>query len=262
MNKKSIIIISIFLILLSACGIGSAAKETRLSTNTADQWNPSIWSNYVVWQDARNGGSDIYLTDMSKKVQTRITKGVDAENPCVAGTKIVWSDNRNKNWDVYMYDIKTKKTTRITSDKYDQTKPATYDKYIVWLDGSKGYDDVCLYDMTTKKVTRLTSGTYVENVEIYGNKIAWSNYYSGTMYDIKTKKTVSVCDPYPYILDIYSTKILYYNNYDEPRLCMYDYSNDKITDMDWLDRASDMYSNKLVYTDTRNGNMDVYMAQF
>jgi beta propeller repeat protein len=261
MKNRFVLLLLAVLILISACGIGSALKETQLSTNKADQWNPSIWSNYVVWQDARNGGSDVYLTDMTTKVQTRITKGVDAENPCVAGTKIVWSDSRNKNWDVYIYDISTKKTTRITSDKSDQTKPALYDKYIVWLDNGKEYSDVCLYDMTTKKVTRLTSETYVENVEIYGNKIAWSNYYSGGMYDIKTKKTVSVCDPYPYILDIYGNKILYYDNFDEPRLCMYDYSKDKMTEMNWLDRASDMYSNKLVYTDTRNGNADIYMAQ-
>lgn len=96
MNKEIFAII-VLLILLSSCGMASALKETRITTNTADQLNPSIWNNYIVWQDARNGESDIYLQNMANKVQTRITKGVNAQDPFVSGNRIVWSDNRNGN---------------------------------------------------------------------------------------------------------------------------------------------------------------------
>ena len=86
-------IISMIFILTVLASAASAA-ETRITTNTASQTNPSIWSNYIVWQDARNGGSDIYLLNMVTKVQTRITNGVAAENPVVSGNRIVWRDFR------------------------------------------------------------------------------------------------------------------------------------------------------------------------
>ena len=88
-KKHILFLIITAFILTAACGTGSAVKVTRLSTNPAEQLNPSIWADYVVWEDARNGGSDIYLTDMKTKVQTRITKGVNAKNPMVSGTKII-----------------------------------------------------------------------------------------------------------------------------------------------------------------------------
>lgn len=249
-----------FFLLITACSIGSAMKETRLSTNKADQWNPSIWRDYIVWQDARNGGSDIYLTDMAKKIQTRVTKGVNAENPYVSGNRIVWDDNRSGNYDIYMYEVSTKKTTRVTTNKSNQSDPAIYGNYIVWIDERNGYDDVYLQDLSTKKQTKITTKANAITPGIYENKIVWTNDISAYMYDIKTKKTVTIADPYTYIVCIYGTKILYYNYYDAPRLYLYDYSKDKTTRAYWPD-ATSMYSNKLVYADNRNGNLDIYMTQ-
>lgn len=159
-----------------------------------------------------------------------------------------------------MYEISSKKITRITTNTADQTKPAAYGNYIVWLDTRNGYSDVYLQDLATKKQTRLTSETYVENVGIYDTKIVWSNYYSGSMYDIKTKKTVDICGPYPYIVCIYGTKILYYDYYDTPIQCLYDYSKGKTIEPHWPDVTS-IYSSKIVWADDRNGNYDIYMAQ-
>ncbi|MHC1754462.1 MAG: TolB family protein [Methanosarcina sp.] len=124
-NNFFLLFLAVF-ILAASCGIGSAYTETRITTNTAEQTNPSIWSNYIVWQDTRNGGSDIYLQDLSTKVQTRVTSNVDAEYPCVSGDKIVWQDKRNGNWDIYMYEISSKETTRITTNTSDQTEPGVY----------------------------------------------------------------------------------------------------------------------------------------
>src|SRR5665647_2298568 len=132
MKRIYLVSASVILFLLCVSSTASAFTETRITTNTADQTNPSIWSNYIVWQDTRNGGSDIYLQNLATKVQTRVTKGVNAENPYVSGNRIVWDDNRNGNSNIYMYEISTKKTTRITLNTADQTRPCAYGNYIVW----------------------------------------------------------------------------------------------------------------------------------
>jgi len=101
----------LFLILVSSTASASFT-ETRITLNTADQTNPSIWSNYIVWQDARNGGHYIYLQNLATKVQTRVTKGVDAENPFVSGNRIIWQDMRNKNRDIYILTMSHYKVKR------------------------------------------------------------------------------------------------------------------------------------------------------
>lgn len=270
MNKLIFIILFMFLIIVSTCGIGSAWKETRLSTNSAEQWNPSIWGNYVVWQDARNGGSDVYLTDMKSKVQTRVTKGVDAENPMVSGTKIVWSDNRNKNWDIYMYDISTKKITRITTNKADQTNPASYGNQIVWEDIRNGGHDIYLLDLSTKKETRITKDGSSFDPAIYGTKIVYNSKGDGItdigktvgafMYDIKTKKIVQLSNNvYDRPVGIYDNKVLVNGYYDYPYSYVH-FTNayNKFVDLPGGFEYSGIYSNKVVYSN----NGDVYMAQF
>jgi len=277
MNKKAIIIFSMFLILLSACGIGSAVKVTRLSTNPADQLNASIWSNYVVWEDARNGGSDVYLTDVAKKVQTRITKGVDAKNPMVSGTKIVWSDNRNGNWDIYQYDIKTKKTARITTNKADQTNPSLYGNMIVWEDTRNGGHDIYLIDLAAKKETRITKNGESIDPNIYGNKIVYSSSNQDEdfgpkqgifAYDLKTKKTTQITGScWARALSMYNNDVLIQDYYDYEYYYVDNIASKKEIDLPYAGYTS-IYGNKVVYAsyseydDWSKNNYDIYMTQF
>lgn len=264
-NNKFFLLFLAAFILTASCGIGSAYTETRITTNTAEQTNPSIWSNYIVWQDTRNGGSDIYLQDLSTKVQTRVTSNVDAEYPCVSGDKIVWQDKRNGNWDIYMYEISSKKTTRITTNTADQTLPGVYGNYIVWTDTRNGGADIYLEDMSTKNETWLTSGTGATNPTIYGNKIAWQTVEDQALdkiilYDISTKRTTEIT--YGMILDfsMYENQIIYNDMYTGLVTTLYDFSAKKSIELPLMfvkDPA--IYSNKIVFTDNPDGNYDIYM---
>ncbi|WP_292373733.1 PKD domain-containing protein [Methanosarcina sp. UBA411] len=257
-------ILLVAFILVASCGIGSAYTETRLSTNTADQTNPSLWGNYIVWQDARNGGSDIYLTDMAKKIQTQVTKGVDAENPCVSGNRIVWQDKRNGNWDIYMYEISSKKTTRITTNTSDQTNPEVYGNYIVWQDTRNGGYDIYLQDLSTKEQTRVTSDINSFDPAIYSNKIAYANENEQIMlYDISTKKTTIMLSGgmIPFDLSIYDNRILYNDMFTGIYTYLYDFGTEEWVTLPF-DYVEDpvIYNNKIVYTDRRNENADIYMC--
>ena len=45
--------------------VNGVAEESRITTNTKDQLYPSIYGTRIVWEDYRNGNSDIYMYDLS-----------------------------------------------------------------------------------------------------------------------------------------------------------------------------------------------------
>ena len=260
--KYVISTIFILTVLVSA----ASAAETRITTNTASQTNPSIWSNYIVWQDARNGGSDIYLQNIATKVQTRITKGVAAENPVVSGNRILWQDYRNGNWDIYMYEISSKKTTRLTTNTADQTAPGAYGNNIVWTDTRNGGSSIYLQNLATKVQTRVSTDGY--SPSIYGNKMVWiTQNHDGVvfvmLYDITTKKISPLrVDVEPYSVSIYGNRVLWNDMYTGMFTGMYDFSTGKYIALPFQFVSNPaFYSNKIVYDDQRNGNDDIYMAQ-
>jgi len=257
-----IALLSAIFILLTTSGIGSAWTETRITTNTSDQWDPSIWSNYIVWQDARNGGSDIYLQNLATKVQTRITKGVEAASPFVSGNKVVWQDKRNGNWDIYMYEISSKTTTRITLNTSDQTNPSVCGNQIVWEDTRNSGYDIYLQDLSTKKQTRVTSGIVAFNPAIYNNNIAYLSEEKIMLYNISTKKTTTMLGGAisPFDLSIYGNQVIFNDMYTGIFTGLYDFGTKKWITLpfDYVENPS-LYSKKIVFEDSRNGNSDIYM---
>ena len=98
-------------------------KERRLTRDAADQTAPALsrrserepvtpgWR--VVYADARNGSSDIYLTDTVAGGEFRLTDdGADQLAPAISGDKVVWTDLRDTSSgsasaDVYRGDLVT-----------------------------------------------------------------------------------------------------------------------------------------------------------
>ncbi|AKB74937.1 cell surface protein [Methanosarcina lacustris Z-7289] len=215
--------------------------KTGIADNTSDQFDPAIYGNKVVWTDNRNGGYDIYMQNLSTKVQTRITTGETAPDHAIYDNRIVYRNFSGEHHDmvnIYMYDLSTKKETQIITSRKGIYNPAIYGDRIVWEDSRNddgtGNTDIYMYDLSTKQETRITpsyeggdNNPYQSNPSIYGDKIVWEDWRNGNadiyMYDLSTNKETQIT-----------------TNKSEQR-------------------SPVIYGNTIVWQDNRNGNADIYM---
>jgi beta propeller repeat protein len=249
----------------------SDAVETRITSNSSNQYFPAISGRRIVWADSRNVYTDIYMYDISTGVEARITSNsADQTYPAISGNRIVWTDYRNGNTDIYMYDILSRIETRITSNTGYQYDSAVSGNRIVWEDTRNGNADIYMYDMSTGIETRITSNTAGQySPAISGNRIVWEDNRNGNndiyMYDIsigiETRITSNTAGQYSPAIS--GNRIVWEDyrngNYD---IYMYDISTGietRITSNSAGQNNPAISGNRIVWEDNRNGNNDIYM---
>ncbi|KKL50711.1 hypothetical protein LCGC14_2302750, partial [marine sediment metagenome] len=81
----------------------SGGAAFPICTDAADQRDPAISGDIVVWTDWRNGNADIYGRDLSTGVEFAIsTDGSPQNAPAIDGDLVVWGDDRNGSYsDIY-----------------------------------------------------------------------------------------------------------------------------------------------------------------
>jgi len=239
----------LFLILVSSTASATTAQnapftitETQITTSGSAE-TPDIYGDKIVWQDYRNGNNgdgtynlsyDIYMHNLSTSKETKITTpGSAAMNPSIYGDRIVWSDDRNGNFrleksDIYMYNLSTCQETRIITNGSYSSSPAIYGDRIVWTE----YNSVHMYDLSTQEETQIvTSKSMIYSPAIYDNNVVWEELL------VSTDNRVS--------RDIY----------------FYDLSTQKKTQITTSGSAGgpEIYEDRIVYEDWRNGHSDIYM---
>ena len=225
-NKKlhSVAMVSIalvlFLIMISSMASASIT-ETKIITNVTIWDSPVIFGNRIVWNEEHNNdGIDVYMYDLLTGKKSQITTSGQAYTPAIYGNKIVWQDLRDGR-NIYMYDLSTKKETQIPTENFVEA-PKIYGNKIVW-DGS----GICVYDISTSKENQITNKRAFYP-SIYGNIVVWwDNRNENSKWDI-----------YAYDLSTHKeTRITNSGSAESP----------------------DVYGNKIVWDDKRNGNWDIYI---
>lgn len=285
MTLASIILVFAFLILISA--VASAAQETRLSWDTGENGEPSIYGDKVVW----SYWYKIHLYDLKTGNDTTISAPANyiPFNAAIYGNKIVWTlvkENSNDVPSLCVYDIPTSSSSLITENVSSWTKPAIYGDRIVWSAGKNGIN-IYMYDLSTHKGTQITTSGHARNPDIYGDIIVWEdNGRNGTAID-KNNNIISKSDIYMYDLStknetrittsgfalnptIYSDRIVWHDsrNSDFIRgigdVYMYNLSTEKESWISYSGQSSlgsspAIYGDRIVWQDRRNGNSDIYM---
>jgi beta propeller repeat protein len=180
---------------------------------------------------------DICLYDLLASAETPICVNSERQMaPAIYADKIVWTDFRNGNLDVYMYDFSLGIEMQVTADANDQSWPAVYGDKIVYIDNRNGNDDIYMYDLSTGIETPICTNPSIQlSPAIYGDIIVWLDYRNGFytdvyMYDLSTDSETPIC--------------LHSDHY-QPSFSGGKYVN--------------IYEDKVVWHDWRNGNADVYM---
>ena len=235
----------------------STKEETRI-TNNGKAYDPEIYGNRIVWTDGRNGGSREYGYYVG-------------------------------NWDIYMYDISTQKETQITTNTSTQANPSIYGDRIVYEDSEYGttqVSQICMYDLSTHKETLLGDlGLYIHGPVIYGNWIAWVTDADNIgIHEIPTLASANIApsdtstDPaiyenptiqgepevkYTYDLSfdpaIYEDRMVYnhadrFDTSNISEIRVLNLSTMKETLITKSGRSPEIYGNRIVWVDYRNGN--------
>ena len=211
----------------------STGETIRLTDHTSAQIKPSIWENYVVWEDYRHGNADIYYMDLNTMTEHRVTSHAsDQISPRINNGRIVWLDYRGPDHmfgDIYMYDIQEEETLVISDGRFRKASPDIYGDIVVWTDYRNYwagiYDtmkaDIYMYDLTTGEESPLVEeDIHQRNPSIYMDTVTWIEYDGEKnniyMKQIGENKTLVSAEPSNEESPrIYGNRIVYNERYYE-----------------------------------------------
>jgi beta propeller repeat protein len=101
----------------------STKKTTQITTNKSHSERPVIYDNAIVWDDSRNGNSDIYAYDLKTHQQIHTTDKSEQYMPAIYGNKVVWTDYRSGKPEVYMGTISFLPVAAFTASPASGTHP-------------------------------------------------------------------------------------------------------------------------------------------
>ena len=144
----------------------------------AASW-PSLDGDFVVWEDERNGNSDIFGYDtISGREFPVVVAPRDQEHPSISGNIVVWQDNRNgvalNDNDIYGYDIGNNRVFVISVRGGNEYDPRISDQIVAWTDAVGGNSNVYGYDLSTRKLFTVAADQFGNSqVDLSGSTIVW-----------------------------------------------------------------------------------------
>jgi beta propeller repeat protein len=208
----------------------STSEELRLTDDMVNQVRPRIWGDGVVWQDGDEWETDhgVSLYDIRKGNITRIGSSLSAKSPDIWGDRVVWDEHTtgDGNFDVCYYNITTGNMTQVTTDPFAQISPSVWGDRIVWLDNRDMSSQIYLFDIASGNETRLTRGDYYrENPVVSGDLVVYTN---DTFISLITL---------PHVSEVPVSNDLSPSSKSHPSV----------------------WGNRIVWSDMRNGDSDVYL---
>ncbi|MCC6808315.1 MAG: hypothetical protein IT381_12905 [Deltaproteobacteria bacterium] len=149
MGRASLASTLLLLVAAEAGAVQITATE-RLTSHPADQYNPVISGDVVVYTDTRAGNADIYLYSLATHQELNITN--DPANQLlndVYGDFIVYSDFRTGVAQVWAYYIPSGTQCRITYTSRASLSPSVGGEMLVFQDQNGTDSDIAAFDLST-----------------------------------------------------------------------------------------------------------------
>ncbi|PYS54883.1 MAG: hypothetical protein DMG13_06590 [Acidobacteria bacterium] len=172
----------------------------RITANPADQYEPAIWEDIVVWTDLRNGNGDIYAYDLDTKTERRITTDPAEESgPAIFRERIVYSSRRNGNYDIYLYNLSTNTERQITSTNEDELHPVIFGDLVGWTlyNSSHLPQDVYLLNLQTGELRKISTNApdFTGRIDLFQARVMWADQHFAQLYNARTGETRQLSVP-------------------------------------------------------------------
>jgi beta propeller repeat protein len=195
--------------------------------------DPAVGQQIVAWQDARDGNYEIYARNLATGEERNISNSpARDERASVSNGVIVWARCEAAMCDIFAYDWATRATRQITSTpEGDERAPDISGNSVAYEGLRAGDRDIYVFDLATGVEKRLPLPESQGNPNVSGDFVAFDDLSTG-LYHVRLwhVPTGTVFD-----VDVKPTAQQYLNDID---------------------------GNRIVYTDDRNGQLDIYMYEF
>jgi len=162
------------LILASIIATTAHGQGIRVTTDSADQFEPAVSGDRIVWTDRRSGTYDIYAYDIAAATERPICTAYRGQvHPDIDGDLIVWADDRGGSgwsvrYDLFMYDLSTDDETRVVFASGRQFNPAIHGTWIAWTDDSD--DATHMMDVTDPTSETVWAAGWPNPPDIWGTR--------------------------------------------------------------------------------------------
>lgn len=163
-----------FVLLAVASGQGVTGTEQQVTTAMADQFDPALSGNIVVYTDFSGVDADVWYTDLLTGVaQPVITAPGDQQLTGVSGNLVVFTDWNTM--DVLVFHIDTGVTDNLTHGAGSNGLDPSIDGTLVaWTDDRDRNAEIYARDLATGEERRITTDPMVDqSPSVGGGLIVW-----------------------------------------------------------------------------------------
>jgi beta propeller repeat protein len=253
----------------------SDGTEHAVATGPGNQQLADVSGRRIVYTDY--GTIDVVLFDLQAGTSTNLTSGslFASLDPAISGDLVAWVDNRDGNLEIYARDLATGEERRISSSPDADWNPKVSGSVIVWARcDDQGQCHVFAYDWARPGAApvQLTSGDGSEKQpDIDGRRVAYQGLRDGErdvfVYDLDTGVETRLALPGDQVdahvsgdfvtFDDLAAGTYHIGLWHLPTGTVF-----QVTGGAAGQYLNDLDGHRIVYTDDRDGQLDVYLYEF
>lgn len=254
----------------------ATGEETRITDRGS--YSPSLWENFLVWQDRRQGNWDIYFRDLAGNGIDRVISNAPGDQvaPKIFENWIVWTDFRSGNADIYAFDLSQNIEIPLTHDSFAHSNPAIWGQTVVWENNRNGNQDIYSINLNTGEERQITTDPADQSSpSIWEHWIVWQDLRNGTnnpdiyLFDLNSgiERAISTSSSHQSRPRIFDHRIVWQDDRNlgfSTDIYLYDLLAEReraVTTHFDSQSSPSIWGDEVIWEDFRNGQFDLYSKQ-